>query len=243
MVVHWSGYPADMDEITIIAKKHNLTIIEDSAHALGATYKGKPIGTISPFTCFSFQAIKHLTTGDGGALCIKDQKKVSDALAKRWFGIDRANSKQSELGEREYDIDSVGYKYHMNDFSASLGLANLKDFKKRLTRRRKIAETYRKELQEVKGIQLFDEKKDRESAYWQFGLHVERRLDFIRTLKAQGIPTSVVHLGIDHNSVFGGKKKLPNQRKFDETQIHIPIHDGLDKEQIKYIIKTIKKGW
>jgi perosamine synthetase len=168
---------------------------------------------------------------------------VPIALAKRWFGIDRANSKTTELGEREYDVASVGYKYHMNDYSAALGLSNLKNFKSRLTKRRKIAEKYSKELKNIPGIQLFEEKNDRESAYWQFGFHVKRRLDFIRKMKAAGIPVSVVHLGIDHNSVFGGKKKLENQRRFDDTQIHIPIHDNLDKEQIDYIIKTIKQGW
>lgn len=243
IVVHWAGYPADIDEINIIAKKHNLIVIEDAAHALGATYKNKPVGSISPFTCFSFQSIKHLTTGDGGTLCVKNQGKLREAIAKRWFGIDRTNSKQSELGERKYDVASVGYKYHMNNYSAALGLSNLKNFKSRLEKRRKIAEKYRKELKNVTGIKLFEEKTDRVSAYWQFGFHVQRRLDFICKLKKAGIPTSVVHMGIDHNSVFGGKKNLPNQRKFDQTQIHIPIHDNLDKTQINHIIETIKKGW
>jgi perosamine synthetase len=248
MVVHWGGYPADMDEINKIAKKHKLIVIEDAAHALGATYKGRAIGSLSPFTCFSFQAIKHLTTGDGGAICIRDFKKLSEGLTKRWFGIDRANSKQTELGEREYDVGSVGYKYHLNDYSASLGLSNLKNFKSRLKRRGEIAKKYRKELQNIPGIKLFLEKNDRQSAHWLFGFHIERRLEFIRSLKEAGIPASVVHLGIDHNSLFGGKQKnLTNQRKFDDTQIHIPIHDSLDREQIDYIIGTIKylgkTGW
>ena len=244
MVVHWAGYPADLDEINAIAKKHNLVVIEDSAHALGATYKGKAIGSISDFTCFSFQAIKHLTTGDGGALCLKDSEKAREAMARRWFGIDRVNSKQTELGEREYDVESVGYKYHMNDYSASLGLSNLKNFKFRLIKRQAIARRYKEELKNIPGIKLFQEKNDRVGAYWQFGFHVQRRLDFIGKLKEAGIPTSVVHLGIDHNSIFGGKRKdLTNQRSFDQSQIHIPIHDSLDESQIDYIIETIKKGW
>lgn len=244
MVVHWGGYPCDMDEINSIAKKHNLVVIEDSAHALGATYKNKKIGSISDFTCFSFQAIKHLTTGDGGAICIKDKTKISMAFAKRWFGIDRANAKLTELSEREYDVNEVGYKYHLNDYSASLGLSNLKNIKSRMKKRDAIVRTYIEKLKNVPGIRLFERKNDRVSANWQFGLHVERRADFIRKMKSAGIPTSVVHLGIDHNSIFGGKKMdLVNQRKFDETQIHIPIHDNLDKEQVDYIISVIKKGW
>ncbi len=242
--VHWGGYPCDMDEINEIAQRHNLIVIEDAAHALGATYKGRPIGAISDFTCFSFQAIKHITTGDGGALCCKNDEDVRHAFTRRWFGINRLNSQPSILGERVYDIETVGYKYHMNDYAAALGLANLEGFSERLRRRKMIAKLYRKELANVPGIQLFESKSDRESAYWIFGFHVERREDFIRALQSRGITASVVHQRIDRNSCFGGlRADLKNQAKFDETQIHIPIHDALTDENVNYIISSIQKGW
>jgi perosamine synthetase len=244
MPVHWAGYPCEMEEIGKIAKKHHLVVIEDAAHALGATYHSKPIGSISDYTCFSFQAIKHVTTGDGGAVCSLSEKDKASALVKRWFGIDRANSKPSILGEREYDISELGYKYHMNDYSAALGLANLENFKDRLIRRRSIAQKYRGAFKNISGISLFEYASDRESAYWLFGMHVEKREQFILALKEKGITASVIHQGIDRNSIFGGKREdLANQRKFDKTQIHIPIHDGLADEQINYIIETIKAGW
>lgn len=103
MVVHWGGYPCDMTEIGEIAAKYGIPVIEDAAHALGAVYKDSPIGAISELTCFSFQAIKHLTTGDGGGLAIANEAMVSVAKKLRWFGIDRAASPMSELGERIYD--------------------------------------------------------------------------------------------------------------------------------------------
>jgi len=244
IVVHWAGMPVDLDEILEIAKQSRITVIEDAAHALGATYKGKPIGSISPLTCFSFQAIKHVTTGDGGAITSSDPKLAEQARTRRWFGIDRARATPSELGERDYDIPAVGYKYHLNDYGAALGLANLKTFTKRLAKRRMIAQTYREALADVPGITLWESPTDRESSYWLFGFHVERRLDFIRALKMEGIPTSIVHRGIDHNSLFGGiQKDLVNQRRFDETQIHIPIHDAIGKKEARIIINTIKKGW
>lgn len=244
MVVHWGGYPCDMDEINEIARKNNLIVIEDAAHAPGATYKGRPIGTISDFTCFSFQAIKHITTGDGGAVCCKNEDEASYGFARRWFGIDRFNSQPSLLGERSYDIAAVGYKYHLNDYAAALGLANLNGFKERMVRRRAIAAHYREQLGNVSGIQLFEEAKDRESAYWLFGMHVERRLDFIKALQERGITASVVHQRIDRNSVFGGlNNDLINQARFDETQIHIPLHDALSDDDISHIIDSIKEGW
>ncbi len=242
--IHWGGYPCDMDEINDIAKKYNLIIIEDAAHALGAVYKGRPIGSISRFTAFSFQAIKHLTTGDGGALCCLCEEDYNKARKLRWFGIDREKDNPSILGERVYDLKEVGYKYHMNDISASVGLGNLEDFKKNFERRQEIAKLYRKELKNVPGLKLLEYKDDRISAYWLFTILVKKRENFIRKLKSYGIPSSVVHQRIDKNSVFGGiKEDLCNQAKFDRDQISIPIHPGLSNEDVEFIIKGIKKGW
>lgn len=245
MPVHWMGYPCDMDEINAIARKHKLTVIEDAAHAPGAAYKGKSIGSISDFTCFSFQAIKHITTGDGGVLCVRNAKLARQGLARRWFGIDRTNTKPSILGERAYNISVPGYKYHMNNYAAALGLANLENFPERLKRRRSLAKMYRVGLADVDGVRLFDEASDRWSAYWTFGIHVpKQREDFIRALKARGIPTTVHYLGIDRNKIFGGKDRtLTNQRHFDDTQIHLPLHDALDEKSVRYIIESIKLGW
>ncbi len=242
--VHWGGYPCDLDEIHAIARKHNLAVIEDAAHAIGATYKDKPIGAISDFTCFSFQAIKHITTGDGGALCCLKDDVAMQGLIARWFGIDRANAQPSVLGERQYNIANVGYKYHLNDYAAALGLANLESFLDRLEQRKIYAQIYTNALTKIAGIQLFENKSDRQSAYWLYGLHVENRENFILAMKDRGVATSVIHQRIDRNLIFGGiNPNLTNQARFDETQIHIPMHDGLREESIDYIITSIQQGW
>jgi perosamine synthetase len=244
MPVHWAGYPCEMDEINAIAREHRIAVIEDAAHALGATYRGKPIGAVSRFTAFSFQAIKHLTTGDGGALCCLDEKDSRLAFKRRWFGIDRANDKPDVLGERVYNLDHVGYKYHMNDLAAALGLGNLHDFPRRLARRRDIAARYRRELADTPGLTLLREQPDRESAYWLFTVRVQRRVDFIRKLAGQGIPASVIHLRIDRNSVFGGiREDLPGQAAFNADQVAFPVHEGLSDEEVGHIISTVRGGW
>jgi perosamine synthetase len=244
MPVHWGGYPCDMDAIQQIADKHNLVVIEDAAHALGARYKGRAIGSLSDFTCFSFQAIKHLTTGDGGAISCKNDTMYREAIIRRWFGIDRDNAAPSFLGERQYSIKDVGFKYHLNDYAAALGLANMQGFKERMANRVHYASLYKTGLKNIAGINLFSYKDEYESAYWLFGFHVERREDFIRALKERGITASVIHQRIDRNEVFGGiNRELTEQTRFDETQIHIPIHDALDSEKVDYIIQAIKKGW
>jgi perosamine synthetase len=242
--VHWGGYPCDLDEINDIAKQNNLAVIEDAAHTLGATYKEKPIGSISRFTAFSFQAIKHVTTGDGGALCCTHDTDAKEAFVRRWFGIDRANSEPSILGERLYNIDTLGYKYHMNDLTAAVGLGNLKDFPMRLERRQEIGAYYREHLADVSGIQLLKMDDDRTHSYWFFTMLVERREALIRKLNEHGIPVSVVHLRIDRNSVFGGlRKDLQGQAEFNERQLSIPTHEGLSEKNVEHIITTIRHGW
>ena len=242
--VHWGGYPCDMAELKEICTEKNIFLIEDAAHALGSTYKDQTIGNISDVTCFSFQAIKHLSTGDGGAIAFNNSSMLNLALQKKWFGIDRKNSAVSELGERQYDLTTVGYKYHMNNYAAALGIANIEGYKTRLDKRVGLAAYYRSELNAMNGINLFENLLEKKSAYWLFGMHVERRLDFIRMLKAHGIPTSVVHQRIDRNSIFGGENEdLIQQKRFDESQIHIPIHDAITVEIAEYICHVIKKGW
>lgn len=241
--VHWGGYPCDMDEINNIAREYNIIVIEDAAHALGAKYKGNYIGNISDFTSFSFQAIKHLTTGDGGLLTCKDKYLTDKIKQMRWFGIDRDGAKPSILGEREYDVSDIGYKSHMNDIAASIGIGNLNNIDSKFKRIKEIADIYNDELKSISGIKLMNYKTDRKSSYWLYPVLVDNRIDFITKMKENNIPVSVVHLGIDKNTIFGGKdQSLINQRHFDEHQIHIPIHDKLTDDDINLIIKTIKNG-
>ena len=242
--VHWAGYPCDLDEISEIARAENLAVIEDAAHALGATYHGESIGAISRFTCFSFQAIKHLTTGDGGALCCLRPEDEKRARIRRWFCIDRDNSTPSFLGERVYDADEVGYKYHLNDLGAAIGLGNLEEFPKALGRLREISSRYRREFTTVPGITLLESKDDRVSACWLFTLLAERRDDFLRALQGRGVPASVLHQRIDRNSVFGGlRKDLPNIAWFNDHQASVPLHAGLSDDKVETVIGAVKAGW
>ncbi|MBN2323004.1 MAG: DegT/DnrJ/EryC1/StrS family aminotransferase [Spirochaetes bacterium] len=242
--VHWGGYPCDMKEIGEIAAAHGVTVIEDAAHALGAAYNGRPVGTISEFTAFSFQAIKHLTTGDGGAVCCKRDGDYSELKKRRWFNIDREHDKTGFLGEREYDSGKIGFKYHMNNVAAAIGLGNLTSFEARLRKRRGIDTVYRRMLSSVPGLELLKREDDRESACWLFGVLVEKRDDFINKLRAAGVPVSVVHKRIDKNSIFGGMREdLVQQARLDEKIIHLPLHEGLSEEDVEKVVQTVRSGW
>jgi perosamine synthetase len=233
-----------MDEINELAKDKGIVVLEDAAHALGAVYKNRPIGTISQLTAFSFQAIKHLTVGDGGALCCLNQLQAEKAKNLRWFGIDRKNSVPSILGERVYNASQLGYKYHLNDLAAAIGIGNLEDIPFILARRAEIAAKYLSELKNVPGLTFLKYQNDRQSAYWLFTILVDQRENFIRELQNKNIPASVVHLRIDKNDIFGGiTPGLTNQEEFDKKQVSIPVHQALTDEDVDLIIKTIKHGW
>ena len=244
MPVHWGGYPCDLDEINRIAGEHSLTVIEDAAHALGATYKGKPIGSVSRYAAFSFQAIKHLTTGDGGMLCCLNEADAHEAKVRRLYGIDRDDKHRTRHGDLRSDISVLGYKYHMNNIAAAIGLGNIEDFPQRLARRREIARHYRERFARVPGLELLESQPDREHAYWLFTVLVERREQFTARLAEAGIQTSVVDLSIDRNTIFGGHRvELPGQELFNSRQISIPVHEGLDDDDVERIITCVARGW
>ena len=243
IAVHWGGYPCDLDALRQVTARCKVVLIEDAAHSLGASYRGRPVGSLSRFTCFSFQAIKHVTCGDGGLLCCTEHADAQDARRRRWFGIDRERP-TSELGDREGDIDAVGFKYHMNDLAAAVGLGNLVGFRERLARRREIAAAYRRALASVPGLTLLRSEDGHESACWLFTVLVERRELFVRALKARGIPTSVVDRRIDRFRVFGGTRAaLAGQRQFDERQISLPLHASLSDNDVQQVITGVRAGW
>jgi perosamine synthetase len=242
--VHWAGYPCDMDEILDIADRHNLPVIEDAAQAFGAVYRGRPIGSVSPITCFSFQAVKQMTTVDGGMLCIEDDQLAEAARRRRWFGIDRIKRKPTLLGEPEWDIAEVGYKYHMNDVMASLGTAHVDEFPGIHRRLAEINDRYRVELAGIPGLTLFEADPDRESGYWTFCVHVERREDFARAVQARGVDVSVIHLRIDDNTVFGPRRPdLPNLERLANTMMCLPLHYMLTDEDVEHVIDSVREGW
>jgi len=240
--VPYGGLPCDMDELQAIAKEYNIPIIEDAAHALGATYKGKKTGEISDFTMFSFQAIKHITTGDGGMLIIRDKDLMPKAERIRWFGIDRSNKQK---GNWENDIWEVGYKYQMTDIGAAMGLAALHEFDESLAHRQKLFQAYRKGLKGASGIKLIGaEYTDRTHAAWLCTSLVEKRVDFMKNLRDHKIESGQVHYRNDRYTVLGGRRDdLPNMDAIEDNYIVLPLHSHMTEDQVNYVCEVIKKGW
>ncbi|MDG7018268.1 MAG: DegT/DnrJ/EryC1/StrS family aminotransferase [Nitrososphaerota archaeon] len=244
LCVDWGGYPSDLDEIRKVGKEHGLPVIEDAAHALGASYKGKKVGSICDYTAFSFQAIKHITTGDGGALSFLDDNQFAKAVRRKWYGIDRSKRKFSYLGiDPDFDITEIGYKIHMNDIAAAIGLTQLNHLAEIVTRRTFIAKRYREELEGLEGIELMENRDDRQSSNWLFSLHVKKRLSFAKAMWDSGIEVSVVNWRNDKYTVFGGlRQDLPNTDKLYQDYLAIPMHNKLSDDDVERVIAAVKSA-
>jgi perosamine synthetase len=242
IVVHWTGLPCLMDKIYDVAG--DIPVIEDAAHAWGAYIKNLIIGSKSRsrFICFSFQAIKMITTGDGGLVCAREDEDREKLKRLRWFGFDKNNLKKHFEGDRDYLIQELGYKYNMNNITAAIGVGNLNGIDKKLNQRFSNGAIYNKELKDVPGIKLRNKPDNCFPSYWVYTLRVENRANFIKMMRDKQIEVSVLDRRIDIHPIFGGKVNLEGQEVFDKEQISIPVHDGLG-EQLNYIVKIIKGGW
>ncbi len=240
--VHYGGLPCDMNELKKISKKNKITLIEDAAHALGAKYDNKPIGSLCDFSTFSFQAIKHFTTGDGGILTIKNKNLAEKAKRIRWFGIDR---KKKQQGIWKNDVYEVGYKYQMTDIAATMGCDSLNEFSKIINHRRKIYNTYLNELSKNKKIKCVHENdKRKKHGAWLFTILVENKDYLQKKLRDHFIETNQVHFRNDRYSIFKKfvkGKKFPNMDYLENRYLVLPLHHKVTVKDARYICKLINK--
>ena len=244
LVVHYGGYPADLDELYAIADEHGIAVIEDCAHAAGATYKGKRIGSHGRLHAFSFHAVKNLPMGDGGALTLSSFADDDRVRRLRWLGIDKDTYRRTgEQGYHwEYDVPEVGFKCHMNDIEAAIGLAQLNLLDRENGRRAEIASLYRQRLEGIPGLTLPPESADRSSSYHLFPVLVERRNDLVDHLRSNGIDAGVHYRRNDEYAMYE-KTILPGAEYFSAHTLSLPMHLDLTDEDVVRIADVISGGW
>ncbi len=250
IVVDWAGSPANLAGFEELSNKYSLPVVQDAAHAFGATYSGKPISDFADFTCYSFQAIKHFTTGDGGALICRRPEDFALAKKLKWFGYDRDSVKDSkgEWKGQKWDADilpqEVGYKFNLNNMSAAVGLANLPKMQGILLKHRSNAQLLIDLLNDNPKIRLLETDSRAISSYWVFTLRLnvsEHTRDHIMAnLNANGIGAGLVHLPNDRYSAFDEfKAELSATNLFSSTQISLPCGWWLDENDISEIAQTL----
>jgi len=238
MVVHYGGIPAPMKAIRALAGQEGIPVIEDAAHALGARYGGRPIGSLSEYTMFSLQAIKHMTTVDGGMLSCQNPADLEKGRMLRWFGIDR------HAPRTDVDVNMVGYKYHMNNVNATIGLVQLDHITPVIERHISNGRFYDKVLKGIPGLGLCTWDEEAEPSYWFYTVLAERRDDLSRYLTEKGIGNSQVHKRNDRHSVYApSRRELPGLDSFYSRMLHIPCGWWVSDEDREWIADTIRQGW
>ncbi len=247
-VVHYGGYPCDMDAIMEIAEDHNLYVVEDAAHAPGAEYKGWKCGTIGDIGCFSFFANKNIITGEGGMI-VTNRNGLGEKIKRiRSHGMSALTWNRYKGHAFNYDVIDLGYNYRINEIASALGLIQLKKLDKNNERRRKIAEEYKRRLKVSSDISIPFRNYRGKSAYHIFPILLSSedvsRDEFMNRLKAKGIQTSIhyppIHLFTYYKKIFGFRKgMLPKTEYIGEHEVTLPLHPLMNEEDINYIVSCI----
>ena len=244
--VHYTGQPCDMDAITKIARKHNLLVIEDAAHALGASYKEKKIGSISDMTCFSFHPVKPITTGEGGMVVTNDEELYKKLVLFRSHGITRDGEMMTEnQGNWYYQQLELGYNYRITDISCALGISQMNKLDGFLEKRREIANRYDKVFRDVAGIKIPKQIADGNSGWHLYMIQVmnKSRKEVFDQLRAVGIGVNVHYIPVYQHPYYQNHGYsgccLPNAESFYERAISLPIHPALTAEQQQYVIDKV----
>jgi dTDP-4-amino-4,6-dideoxygalactose transaminase len=244
MPVHYSGGVGDLDEIYNFASDHQLRVVEDAAHAFGGTYKGKKIGSFGDVTCFSFDGIKNITSGEGGVVVTEDEKVLQFIKDARLLGIHRDTEKRYS-GERswEFDVRHQGYRYHMSNLFAAIGLVQLNRFENEfIIKRRELAKKYVELLSNIPSIELLD------CDYTEIVPHIfpirlrNGKRDALREhLINNGIECGIHYVPSHLLSYFGASRDtLPVTERIYSELMTLPLHPELSLDDVGYVVDTIK---
>ncbi len=240
--VHIYGHPCDMDPIMELAKRHNLSVIEDAAEAHGAEYKSRKAGGIGHVNCFSFYANKIITTGEGGMVVTNNKDIAEKAMSLK----DLAHSK-----DKRFLHTDLGYNYRMTNLQAAIGLAQFERIDELVERRRGNACLYNSLLRDIKGIRLPPEKEWAKNVYWMYSILVEDEFGMSRDalmekLAENEIDTRTFFIPMHQQPVFNNMglfegESYPVAEELSQKGLYLPSGSGLTKEQIEYVCQTISE--
>jgi dTDP-4-amino-4,6-dideoxygalactose transaminase len=236
-VVHYAGYPADLGALRAIADRHGVALIEDCAHALGAHYDGKPIGAIGDSAIYSLQAIKHMTTVDGGVLALRDAEQAALARQLRWFGLTKG------VPRTEVDMTRPGYKYNMSNVTATIGLAQLDHIDPLVARHRDNGRFFDRELAGIAGIRPAKLVEGSDPSYWLYTLLADDSDAVEACLAAVNVSASKLHRPNHYHSLFAPfAGPLPGLDDFYRRLVHIPCGWWVDDDDRARIVDALAKG-
>jgi len=242
MPVHYGGSPCQMDEILRIARERGVTVIEDAAHAFGSQYAGRLVGSFGDLTCFSFDPIKNMTCGEGGAILTDDDRLADIIIKKRILGIDKDTwNRYKHKRSWFYEVHTMGYRYHMSNINAAIGLAQLKKFCAFKKIRRAICKLYDRELAGVKNVKFLVRDYDNIVPF-NYTILVPRRDELMAFLQKKGIGTVINYIPNHLQPLFAGVKvKLPNTDAAYKRMVSIPVHAAMTVDDARFVAGAIKE--
>lgn len=249
--VHYAGQPCDMDRIMKIAEKNKLVVIEDGAHGLGGQYKGRRIGSIGDMTTFSFHPVKHITTGEGGAITTNNKDLYDKLIMFRAHGITRDKDKLiNDDSSWYYEQQFLGFNYRITDIQAALGISQMKKLDEFLEKRREFVKRYNEGFEDIEGIITPYQLKYANSAWHLYiiKLELERlkagRREIFEELRRRNIGVNVHYIPVYSHPYYqnlGYNKGLcPNAEDLYERIITLPLFPKMSKEDVDYIINNVK---
>ncbi|AYA78043.1 UDP-4-amino-4,6-dideoxy-N-acetyl-beta-L-altrosamine transaminase [Bacillus sp. Y1] len=250
--VHFAGYPCDMDPILEIAKKHNLVVIEDAAHAVYTQYKGRMVGSISDFTCFSFYATKNLVTGEGGMVTTNSEEMADKLRVMSLHGMSKnAWNRYSGKGSWFYEVEYPGFKYNMTDMQAALGLVQMKKLQSMQEKRESIAKIYNEAFSKIEGIITPYDNAENVHAWHLYVIRLKEdnftidRAEFIEKLKEKGIGTSVHFIPVPMHPYYKQQgyriEDYPNALEAYNGAISIPLYPKMSHEQVMRVVEAVEE--
>lgn len=245
--VHFSGHPANMEEIRHIAGKHGLKVVEDAAHATGATYRGRPVGdgSCSDMAVFSFHPVKHITTGEGGMVVTNDDQYFERLMMFRTHGITRTGMEKPDEGDWYYEMHHLGFNYRMTDIQAALGLSQLKRLEHNIARRRKIAALYQEKLDGNPWFDLPPEREYAESAWHLYPVRLKERYvplkkEIFSALREAGLWVQTHYIPVNSQPYYRRNGYagviLPEAEKYYRSEISIPMYHGLEDGDVDEVV-------
>jgi len=246
IVVHFAGFPCDMDAIMQIARKHNLKVIEDACHGPLSEYKGKKLGVIGDVGCFSFFSNKNISTGEGGMITTNDAALHQKVRLLRSHGMTTMSYQRAQGHATSYDIAELGYNYRMDDIRAAIGIVQMKKLLPDLQKRAEIRKWYLEGLSNIPGIVVpFADNKEFVSNYIMPVIlensTVEKRESIRNQLHEKGIQTSVHYPAVHRFSIYHEfTNSLPVTEYITDNELTIPMYGSLTKENVQYICESFK---
>ncbi|PMH74642.1 DegT/DnrJ/EryC1/StrS family aminotransferase [Vibrio cyclitrophicus] len=237
IIVHYAGYPVELSKIRKIADDYNIKLIEDCAHALGAKFDKKGVGSIGDFSIFSFQAIKHMNSIDGGFIFYRNVELTEDLKRFRWFGLLKGAERT------KIDVTSVGYKYNMNNVNATIGIFALDDANENINAHVNNAKFYNRSFDKISGVNPAKIIGSSEPSYWLYTLLCDDSEDLIEKLNSNGVMASKLHRPNHLHSYFNSRHlNLSGLNEFYKSLVHIPVGWWVSEDERNRIVKLIQEG-